>query len=436
MVTGFRARRVLVGGLGLAAALAGAPAAAQELRGHGGPVRAVAALANGGGLATGGFDSAIIVWDPRTTAARRVLRLHDSTVNALAGLPGDCLASAGEDARIAIWCGGATSPARVLTGHTAPVAALAVAPDGGTLASAGWDHTIRLWSLGEATPDRILQGHDGPVNGIAFTMDGAAVVSAGYDGQVRLTFLAAGRAPLSIRQPTPVNAVAVAPDGEIVAAGADGIVRFLDGLLRVQAELPLTAGPLTTAVVSPDGATVAVAGLRTPVTVIDRRSRQVRLEILGPGLPVWSLAFSPDGATLYSGGADRAVRAWTAATGRPAGEIAPAIDLKPETASDPGARVFRACRACHSVGPEPTNLAGPTLHAVFGRKIATAPGYGYSDALKGLDIVWTAETIDRLFEIGPSAMTPGTKMPEQRITDPTDRKALVEWLAKVTRPGG
>ncbi|MFZ4807778.1 MAG: c-type cytochrome [Hyphomicrobiaceae bacterium] len=433
---GFRWWGVAAGCVGLAVALAGAPASAQDLRGHGGPVRAVAALANGGGLATGGFDSTIIVWDPRTAAARRVLRLHDSTVNALAGLPDDCLASAGEDARIAIWCGAASTPVRVLTGHTAPVAALAVAPDGRTLASAGWDRTIRLWPLGDGSADRTIPGHDGPVNGIAFTTDGTALVSAGYDGQIRLTFLAAGRASLSVRQATPVNAVAIAPDGEIVTAGADGVVRFLDGTLQVRAELPLTAGPLTTAVISPDGSTVAVAGLRTPVTVIDRRTRQVKLEILGPGLPVWSLAFSPDGATLYSGGADRAVRAWTAATGRPAGEIAPGVDVKPEATTDAGARVFRACRACHGVGPEQTHLAGPTLHAVFGRKIATAPGYVYSEALRNLDIVWSAETINRLFEIGPNAMTPGTKMPEQRITDPADRKALVEWLAKVTKPGG
>ncbi len=56
------------------------------------------------------------------------------------------------------------------------------------------------------------------------------------------------------------------------------------------------------------------------------------------------------------------------------------------------------------------------------------------DALQSMDIVWTRATIARLFEIGPNAMTPGTKMPEQRITDPADRQALVEWLARVTQP--
>jgi len=53
--------------------------------------------------------------------------------------------------------------------------------------------------------------------------------------------------------------------------------------------------------------------------------------------------------------------------------------------------------------------------------------------LKRLDIVWTAETIAKLFEVGPATYTPGTKMPEQTITDPADRKALVEWLEQATR---
>ena len=42
-----------------------------------------------------------------------------------------------------------------------------------------------------------------------------------------------------------------------------------------------------------------------------------------------------------------------------------------------------------------------------------------------LDIVWTPETVARLFEIGPAAYTPGTKMPEQRIGSEADRAALV-----------
>ena len=54
--------------------------------------------------------------------------------------------------------------------------------------------------------------------------------------------------------------------------------------------------------------------------------------------------------------------------------------------------------------------------------------------MKQLDIVWNAETIAKLFEIGPAQYTPGTKMPEQHITSSEDREALVRFLEKATKP--
>jgi cytochrome c len=37
-----------------------------------------------------------------------------------------------------------------------------------------------------------------------------------------------------------------------------------------------------------------------------------------------------------------------------------------------------------------------------------------------------------LFEVGPNAYTPGTKMPEQRIGSAEDRRALTDFLGRVT----
>jgi len=70
---------------------------------------------------------------------------------------------------------------------------------------------------------------------------------------------------------------------------------------------------------------------------------------------------------------------------------------------------------------------------LFGRRIATLPGYNFSPALRQLDYVWTRETVAKLFEIGPAAYTPGTKMPEQRISRAEDREALVNFLERATK---
>ena len=187
--------------------------------------------------------------------------------------------------------------------------------------------------------------------------------------------------------------------------------------------------------VSKNGALIAAAGIRGSVAIIDRTQHAVAHTLVGPGLPVWSVAFFPDSRTLLTGGADRMIRRWDAVTGEPIDSAtvgAPEDPLAPY-AGDPGAEVFRACVACHTLSEDAGPRAGPTLAGMFGRKIATLPGYNFSDALKKLDIVWTPETVAKLFEIGPMTYTPGTKMPEQRIGAPEDRKALTDFLARVTR---
>jgi cytochrome c len=152
-------------------------------------------------------------------------------------------------------------------------------------------------------------------------------------------------------------------------------------------------------------------------------------------LPVWSAAFLPDNRTLITGGADRVIRRWDALTGEPIGVAvvgAPADPLA-AYAGDPGAEVFRACVACHTLAPDEGNRAGPTLAGLFGRRIASLPGYNFSAALKKLDIVWTPETVAKLFEVGPATYTPGTKMPEQTIGSPDDRAALVRFLERASK---
>jgi cytochrome c len=407
------------------------PAQAQ-LRGHGGPVRALAISADGLTAVSGSFDSSAIRWSLTRNTAEQVLRFHQSAVNAVALLPDGRTVTGGEDGKIAVWQPGSPVPQQVLEGHVAPVVSLAVSPDGKTLASASWDRSIRLWSLTGGEP-RVLEDHQQNVNGVTFTPDGKALVSAAYDLTLRIWPLD-GSAPTVITLPTPLNSVAVSRDGEIVAGGADGRVFFFSASGEQRGEIDSGQTPIVTVAVSGDGALIAAAGIRGSVAIIDRSSRSVARTLVGPGLPVWSATFFPDNRTLLTGGTDRMIRRWDAVTGDHIGQVAMAGADDPLAAygDDRGAQVFRACVACHTLTPDEGNRAGPTLHGVFGRRIATLPGYNFSPALKTLDIVWTPETVSRLFEIGPMAYTPGTKMPEQTIGSAEDRNALVKFLEKAT----
>jgi len=411
-------------------------AAPAQLRGHGGPVRALAVSPDGSEAASGSFDTAVIRWSLARNTAEQVLRFHAGAVNAVKFLPDARLVTAGEDARIAIWEAGRDAPSRILDGHTAPVAGLAVSPDGNAVASAGWDHTARVWPLRSGASPIILEEHSQNVNAVAFSPDGRSLVSAGYDATIRITPVRGGGSGLVASLPTPLNTVSVSADAEIVTAGGDGKVYFLNMFGEITAELPAAQAPIIAIALSHDGRLIAAAGIRGSVAIIERASHKLLRTLIGPGLPVWSLAFLHDNRTLLSGGTDRMIRRWDAETGEQIGDIgagAPADPLA-RFAGDQGAEVFRACVACHTLDPAEGMRAGPTLAGIFGRRIATLPGYNFSDALKKLDIIWTPETVSKLFEIGPMDYLPGTKMPEQRIGSPEDRAALVKFLQRATKP--
>jgi cytochrome c len=413
--------------------LAITPALAQ-LRGHGGPVRALAISADGQTAISGSFDSTAIRWSLARNAAEQVLRFHDDAVNAVVLFKDGRAATAGADGRIAIWTAGNAQPDVVLEGHTAPIAALAVSPDGTALASASWDRTVRLWPLAGGAP-RVLDGHTQNVNGVAFAPDGRTLVSVSYDQSLRIWPLAGSASPVLVAMPVPLNAVAIGGDGEIAAGGADGRLYFLSRDGARAGETAAGPRPLISIAVSPDGALVAAAGIGGTVAVIERKTRDLARTLVGPGLPVWSVAFLPDSRTLLTGGADNIIRRWNAVTGEPVDPLLLEKEGDPLAAyaGDHGAEVFRACVACHTLRPEQANRAGPTLANLFGRRIATLPGYNFSEALKRLDIVWTPETVSKLFEVGPALYTPGTKMPEQRIGSEQDRAALVQFLERATR---
>jgi cytochrome c len=403
-----------------------------QLAGHGGPVRALAISSDGNHVLSGSFDTAAILWSLKTGSAEQVLRFHADAVNAVAFLRDGRMATAGADARIAIWAAGRQEPERIFDGHRAPVVSLAVSPDGQTLATASWDHTVRIWSLADGA-QQVLEGHTQNVNGVAFGPDGQSLVSVGYDLTLRIWPLAGG-APDVVTLGSPLNAVAIAFDGEIVTAGADGKLRFLNPSGKQASQLAASPTSIIALAISPNGKLIAAAAIDGTVAIIDRKSRTVARTLSGPRPLVWSVAFLPDDATLLTGGADGKIQRWKAATGEAIGSSLQGTPADPlaRYAGDHGAEVFRACVACHTLSDKETQRAGPTLAGLYGRKIASLPGYRFSDALTHMDIIWNPETVSKLFEVGPNAYTPGTKMPEQRIGSPEDRKALTDFLGRVT----
>jgi cytochrome c len=402
-----------------ALAVATAPAAAQDLRGHGGPVGALAA--SGERVLSGSFDTRAILWDRGRAAALRVTRAHEGPVTAVALLPGGRLATGGQDGRVAVWGPEGTEPLRLDAAHQGPVSALALSPDGATLASAGWDGALRLAPL-DGGPALTLPAHQGKATGLAW-LDGGRIATVGSD--LRLRLWSGARLEGTADLPAPPNGAA--PAGMAAAViFADGAVRLVAPGRGVIAERRLSERPLTA--IAADPGRVAVGALDGSAWALSSADLSTLMELLPTGqLPLWSVALS--GEEMLTGGGDGVVRRWNAATGEALGPGggAPAGPLDDGSR---GAEVWRACAVCHSLSPDDGGRAGPTLHGLFGRRIGTAPGYDYSAALRAMEIVWTPETVSALFEHGPEAYTPGSRMPEQRVPAPEDRAALVEFLRR------
>lgn len=410
--------------LGLFASLA--IAAPAELRGHGGAVRSLATSASGE-ILTGSFDTRAIVWDTESGTAKRVLRLHEGSVTAVAFLPNGKVATGGQDGRIALWPDGERKPDRIVKAHGGPVSALTVSPDGAVLASSSWDRSVLLTSL-EGNPPIKLKGHADNVNGVIF-LGPDRLVTVSYDGSVRF-WGRDGRIGTVVEIGVPLNAVATDAGGTIWAAGADGTLRALDAEGQLKSEVRVSSSPLVA--LASHGDLVATGGTDGTVTVLDSKTFSVLRTIQASSAPAWSLAFDPSSGALLIGGADHVVRPWDPRSGALLGETVEVAAVE-EFGGSRGAQVFRKCIACHTLEPDDGNRAGPTLHGLFGRRIASAENFVYSEALRRLDIIWTPETVARLFEVGPSMMTPGTAMPEQRIVDPADRAALIDFLLQQTR---
>ncbi|KPQ07936.1 MAG: monoheme cytochrome c [Rhodobacteraceae bacterium HLUCCA12] len=377
-----------------------------------------------GQVLSGGFDTRSILWDLDTGAARQIQHFHEGNVTAVAFLPGGMLATGGQDGRIALWQGAVERPTFATPDTNAPIVALSLAPDDATLAAGFGDGRIARMSLDDhSVQDH--QAHQGQLTGLAYLPDGH-LASVGDDLRLSIWDRAsqlAARAGLAAR-----------PNGLAVTEGRLAVV-FADGALRLYAadgsQLPqrfLTDRPLV-AVAAGTGA-VAAAAIDGTVWVLEDQDLSERFTVSAGADPVWALALDRD--TLLGAGNDGTIRRWSARDGERQGQSATQASGDHDDGSR-GARVWRACAVCHSLSPGDNSRAGPTLHGVLGRRIASAPGYAYSQALRSMDIVWTRETVSALFEHGPEVYTPGSRMPDQRISDPRDRAALIDFLERASR---
>ena len=92
-----------------------------------------------------------------------------------------------------------------------------------------------------------------------------------------------------------------------------------------------------------------------------------------------------------------------------------------------GQKVFKKCKACHSIKEGGGNNIGPKLWNVMFRPVGAVSDYKYSKALTDYKKEWNWEEMNG-FLIKPSKWIKGNKMGFAGLKDEKDRASVILYL--------
>ncbi len=206
-----------------------------------------------------------------------------------------------------------------LEGHLENVRALAFSRDGQLLAAAGGQPAIKgevkIWNVAEARVTATIEGHNDCIYAVVFSPDGKSVATASYDKMIYVWEVSTGKQSRALKNHVDsVYDVAFSRDGKrLISVSADRSVKVWDAETGNHLyNLSESQGALYTVAIHPKADQVAAAGA----------DRMIRVWDLGPTggklanswfaheKPILKIAYSPDGAFLYSTAQDRLLKTW------------------------------------------------------------------------------------------------------------------------------
>ncbi len=388
------------------------------------------------------YNNLILLWETATGKLLHRYEAHANAVEHVAVAPdGQTLASsARQEGESFVW-ELATGKPLFRVPHRAT--GFVQTPVGPALVTA--DNKLGLWEA--ATGKEVLgfpmvfDKAEGHVACLAIAADGRSVAAGHRDGRVSFWDLKTGKRlrqfqvhpirvdPDGVRSAASVSPLVLAPDGRTFVCGNDydqiTVVNAATGKLLHQFRSRPVARCL---VVSPDGKTLASTGPSNAqvIQLWELATGKERLQVGDKCDAFHALAFSADGRTLISGGADATIRFWDTATGKEVGRLpghyepVTALALLPNGQGFVSGSADSTLLVWHNIPRRSENrllsLTVPELEALW-------------TDLAGEDAAKAYRAIHRLVTAGAQAVSFLT--PRLSPVVPPDPRQLAQWIAEL-----
>jgi G protein beta subunit-like protein len=275
-------------------------------------------------FATGGYDEKVVLWNPSTEVALRVLPLKETHVNALAVSPDRRLLAVASYKLIYLFdlASQNSLPLATFEAHTSNVLSIGFPRKGNWFFTAGEDGCVKVWSATQTKP-QLTYSRPSSANSAVLYPSQTEVMVGFESGHVVLWDIR-GNALRSeaLLGEDGVRSVQISGDGSFaVAASCAGVVTLCKNDLEPQGQVQAHSNFITRCRLSPDSALLATCSADKTVKLWQVAPQSpscftLSRALIGHKMWVWDATFTIDSAFLATASTDGTAKLWECRSGR------------------------------------------------------------------------------------------------------------------------